>query len=90
MTVREFINEPDDVKVFWLDDFEELPEESKFLLWHKAKSLPVRSGIALEVEEVEKKSGGKVIALKLEKDIENDKASWDIVMIMVPADDSNP
>ena len=46
--------------------------------------------VDLENLKVEKKSGGKVIALKLEKDIETDKASWNIVMIVVPVDDSNP
>ena len=59
-------------KIFWLDGFE-----------GKAKGgLYVRSEIAIELAEYEKKFGVKIAGLGIEKDYDSEKPSWNLELIV--------
>ena len=59
-------------KIFWLDEFE-----------GKAKGgLYVRSEIAIELAEYEKKFGVKIAGLGIEKDYDSEKPSWNLELIV--------
>ena len=59
-------------KIFWLDGFE-----------GKAKGgLYVRSEIAIELFEYEKKFEVRIVGLGIEKDYDSEKPSWNLELIV--------
>ncbi len=59
-------------KIFWIDGFE-----------GKAKGgLYVRSKIAIELTEYEKKFGVRIVGLGIEKDYDSEKPSWNLELIV--------
>jgi len=59
-------------KIFWIDGFE-----------GKAKGgLYVRSKIAIELAEYEKKFGVRIVGLGIEKDYDSEKPSWNLELIV--------
>ena len=59
-------------KIFWLDGFNGAAKGGAYY----------RSGIAVDIETFEEKFGLKVVGIGVEKDPENNKASWTVNMIV--------